>query len=171
MRLTKHLRMSLLAAWLGLAIYFSAVVAPSAFGVLRSFDPANASEIAGTIVSRALSAVNKSGLLLSLFLLVTSLAVKKCYGRASLILQNVLLIIVAISTTAGEWVIAAKMRGLRVAMQGHIDQVPPDDPNRMAFAALHGYSVTALGVAMLAALVVLLFMVVSRERVTTTPTE
>ena len=171
MRVTKHLRMSLLAAWLGLAIYFSAVVAPSAFGVLRSFDLANAGEIAGTIVSRALSAVNKSGLLLSLFLLVTSLAVKKCYGRAPFILQNVLLIVIAISTAAGEWVIAAKMRGLRAAMRGHIDQVPLNDPNRIAFAALHGYSVAALGVAMIAALVVILLMVVARERVVTFPTE
>ena len=156
--------MALLAAWLGIAIFFSAVVAPSAFGVLRSFALTNAGEIAGTIVSRGLSAVNKSGLFLSLLLLVTALAVKKCYGRALFIVQNALLIIVAISTAAGEWVIAAKMRGLRAAMNGQIDHVPLTDPNRIAFAALHGYSVAALGVAIIAALVVIVLMVVSREK-------
>ena len=171
MRVINYVRMSLLAAWLGAAIYFSAVIAPSAFGVLRSFSLPNASEIAGTIISRGLSAVNKSGLILSLLLLITAPAVRKFYGRASFILQNVLLIIVAISTAVGEWVIAARMRGLRAVMQGHIDQVPLDDPNRMAFAALHRYSVAALGVAMIAALVVILLMVVSRERVATSPTE
>lgn len=171
MRVINHIRISLLAAWLGVAIFFSAVVAPSAFGVLRSFGLPNANEIAGTIVSHGLTAVNKSGLILCLILLVTALAVRKCYGRAAFILQNVLLLIVAILTAAGEWVIAARMRGLRAAMQGHIDQVPLDDPNRIAFAALHGYSVAALGVAMIAALMVILLLVISRERVVTNSTE
>jgi len=47
----------------------------------------------------------------------------------------------AITTGVGEWVIAAKMRGLRAAMQPSIDQIPAADPSRVAFAALHGYSV------------------------------
>ncbi len=161
--------MLLLAAWLGVALYFSAVVAPGAFGVLRSFSLTNAGEIAGTIVSRSLSVVNKSGVLVGLLLLVTAPAARKAYARASFTLQNVLLLIVAISCGVGEWVIAAKMRALRVAMHGQIDQVPLTDPNRTAFAALHGYSVGALGVAMIAALIVLLLMVFARERVGTAP--
>ena len=156
-----NIRASLLAAWLGIAIYFSAVVAPSAFRVLRSFELVNANEIAGTIVSRALSAVNKSGLVLSLLLLISAPMVRKYCRRWSFILQNVLLVIIAILTAVGEWVIAARMRGLRAAMNGQIDLVPLTDPNRMAFAALHGYSVAALAVAMIAALVVILLMVVA----------
>lgn len=148
-----QVRMLLLAAWLGAAIYFSAVVAPSVFAVLRSFSLPNANEIAGTIVTRTLSAVNTSGLFLSLLLLITALGVKKCYKRSSFILQNVLLLIVAIATGVGEWVIAAKMRGLRAAMNGQIDQVALSDPDRIAFAALHGYSVAALGIAMIAGLI------------------
>ena len=170
MRVT-NLRVAFIAAWLGLAIYFSAVVAPSAFGVLRSFNLVNAGEIAGTIVSRALSAVNKSGLLLSLLLLLSAPVVKKYYSRWSFILQNVLLMTVAILTAAGEWVIAARMRGLRLAMNGQIDQVPLTDPNRIAFAALHVYSVAALSVAMVAALIVILLMIISPERAVTTSTE
>jgi len=164
LRIVNHLRIALLAAWLAVAIYFSAVVAPSAFSVLRSFSLPNAGEIAGTIVTRTLYIVNLSGLLVSLFLLVTAYLVKKYYGRASFILLNGLLIIVAVSTAAGEWVIAAKMRGLRAAMHGQIDQVALDDPNRIAFAALHVYSVAALSVAMIAALVVLGLMIWSRPK-------
>jgi hypothetical protein len=154
--------MVLLAAWLGVAIYFSAVVAPSAFAVLRSFSLMNAGEIAGAIVTRTLSVVNISGLIVSLALLAAALAVRKQYGRVSFILHNVLLVITAISTAVGEWVIAARMRGLRAAMHGNIDQVPLDDPNRMAFASLHGYSVATLSVAMLAALLALGLMFFSR---------
>lgn len=164
MSVTNYIRMLLLAAWLGTAIYFSAVVAPSAFAVLRSFSLPNTSEIAGAIVTRTLSTVNRSGLFLSLLLLIIAPVVKKCYGRASFIFQNVLLLVVAITTGVGEWVIAAKMRGLRAAMLGQIDQLPLSDPNRIAFAALHGYSVAALGAAMIAALLVILLMVLSRKK-------
>lgn len=147
------------------------MVAPSAFGVLRSFDLGNANEIAGTIVSRALTTVNKSGLLLSVVLFALSPDVKKYYGRGVFILQNFLLFVVAAATTVGEFVIAARMRNLRLAMNGQIDQVPLSDPNRVAFAALHGYSVAALSVAMIATLVLILVMIAAREKVVTTPTE
>jgi hypothetical protein len=156
--------MLLLAAWLGSAIYFSAVVAPSAFGVLRSFGLQNSGEIAGTIVTRTLSVVNTSGFLLSLILLLTAFALKRFSSRWSFMLQLLLLTIVALTTAAGEWIIAARMRALRLAMLGQIDQVPLSDPNRIAFAALHGYSVAALSIAMLASLVVILLMLFSREK-------
>jgi hypothetical protein len=153
--------MFLLAAWLGAAIYFSAVVAPSVFGVLRSFGLTNANEIAGTIVTRTLSVVNTSGFFLSLLLLITCFALKKNYGRKSLILQMALLMIVAVATGLGEWVIAARMRGLRAAMHGQIDQVALSDPNRVAFASLHSYSVSALGIAMIAG-VIAFFVIANR---------
>ena len=171
MRIVNQLRLALLAAWLGVAIYFSAVVAPGVFGVLRSFSLPNAGEIAGTIVTRTLYVVNLGGLLVSLVLLVTAFVVKKYYGRASFILHNVLLIIVAVSTAIGEWVIAARMRGLRAAMHGQIDQVPFNDPSRIAFAALHGYSVAALSVAMFAALVAIVLMILSRPTPVSSVTE
>jgi hypothetical protein len=161
--------MLLLAAWLGVAIYFSAVVAPSVFGVLRSFSLANANEIAGTIVTRTLSIVNTGGFVLSLLLIVTALVFKKSAGRKSFILQIALLIIVAAATGLGEWVIAARMRGLRGAMQGQIDLLPLSDPNRIAFAALHSYSVAALSVAMMATVLCILLMVLSRARIPIPP--
>ncbi len=161
-----QIRTLLLAAWLGVAIYFSAVVAPSAFGALRSFGLANANEIAGTIVTRTLSVVNLSGVLLSLLVLITAFAARNTYKRTAFILQIVLPAIVAAATGFGEWVIAARMRGLRAAMHGQIDQVPLTDPNRIAFAVLHGYSVAALSVAMIAALLVILLMIFARRKTT-----
>jgi uncharacterized protein DUF4149 len=164
LRITNRVRMILLAAWLGAAIYFSIVVAPSAFGVLRSFSLPNANEIAGTIVTRSLAVVNKSGALLSVLLLLTSVSVRKCYGRVSFIFQNVLLVIILISTAVGQWVIAPRMVELRATMRGQIDQIPLSDPARMAFSTLHQYSVAALSIAMIAALVVLVLMALGRNQ-------
>jgi len=153
----------LLAAWLGAAVYFSVVVAPSAFGVVRSFALTNTGEVAGAIVSRTLSTINKSGALLSLLLLLTTLSVRNFYKRTLFILQNILLGIIVVATAIGEWVIAPKMVALRSLMRGQIDQTPLSDPAHIAFMALHRYSVAALGVAMIAALLALILMVFARH--------
>ena len=156
-----HVRLFLLALWLGAAIFFSGAVAPSAFKVLRAFNLSNATEIAGTIVSRTLIVVNTSGFIISLLLLSSALVLRKFWPRNSFILQVALLSIVAAATGIGEWVIAGQMRVLRAGFSGPIDQVPATDAGRIAFDALHGYSVTALSVAMLAGLVA--FFVMSKR--------
>jgi uncharacterized membrane protein len=158
-----NLRLFLAGLWLGAAILFSAVVAPTAFHVLRGFNLPNAGEIAGTIVSHTLSVVNISGFILSLILMVIAFALKRNYSRGRLTVQMVLLALMAITTAAGEWVIAARMRALRAAMIMPIDQVAASDPKRVAFAALHGYSVAALSVAIIAALLTC-FVVRNRSR-------
>jgi hypothetical protein len=72
-------------------------------------------------------------------------------------------LIVAITTAVGEWVIAAKMRGIRATLHTTIDQLPASDPSRVAFDALHGYSVTSLSIAIIAALVAF-FVIANRAR-------
>ena len=156
-----NIRLLLVALWLGAAIFFSAIVAPSAFRVLRTFELANQSEIAGAIVSRTLAAINISGFIIGLVLMVTAFAWRRAFSRLVFILQILLLTIVTAATAVGEWVIAARMRALRAAFQMPVDQVPLDDAGRIAFAALHGYSVVALSVAMIAALIA--FFLISRR--------
>lgn len=150
--------MLLLGLWLGAAVYFSSVVAPSVFSVLRAFQLSNVGEIAGTLVTRTLSVVNVSGFIISLFLLVTGFAFGKGLGKRSFFVEVASLTVVTVSTGIGHWMIAAKMRALRVAMVLPVDQVPIDDPRRVAFNRLHGYSVTALSVAMIAALIAFLII-------------
>jgi len=147
-----------LAIWFGAALFFGAVVAPAAFGVLRSFGLPNASEIAGTIVTRSLSVVNVAGFVIALLLLASVLVWRGSAGRVSFIVQCVCFVLLAIATGVGHWFIAARMRALRAAMVLPIDQVALDDPRRVAFNSLHGYSVNALGLAMIAALVALVLM-------------
>src|SRR5260370_8866109 len=75
--------LSFLSLWLGAAIFFSAVVAPAAFGALRSFQVANMNEIAGTIVTRALSVINVSGVLIVFLLLLLTVIVERNSINAS----------------------------------------------------------------------------------------
>lgn len=151
----------MLSLWLGAAAFFSAVVAPAAFSVLRSFELPNASEIAGGIVTRALSVVNVSGFFIAGFLLLTVFAVRRSRGRITLVVEVICLSILLVATGVGHWIIAARMRALRAAMFLPIDQVPISDPRRLAFNALHVYSVNALGLAMIAALVVIILILIA----------
>jgi hypothetical protein len=151
-------RLILLACWFGAALFFGAVVAPAAFGVLRSFGLPNANEIAGSIVTRSLSVINIAGFLISLILLLTLLLWRRSSRRLTFIIECICLVIIALTTAVGHWVIAARMRALRAAMVIPIDQIAADDARRVAFNNLHGYSVNALGIAMIAALVAMVLM-------------
>ena len=148
----------MLAAWVGAALFFGAVVAPAAFGVLRSFGLSNANEIAGSIVTRSLSVVNIAGFVIALILLVTLMLRRNYSSRLSFIVESVCLVVIALMTAVGHWFIAARMKALRAAMGIPIDQIAADDPRRIAFNSLHGYSVNALSLAMIAALVAMVLM-------------
>ena len=53
----------------------------------------------------------------------------------------------------GQFVIGARLHDLRVKLGRPIDQVAPDNPLRIAFNDLHGYSVIILMTAMIAAII------------------
>lgn len=158
MRILNSTRMMLLAGWFGAALFFSAVVAPAAFGVVRLYGLPNASEIAGQIVTRSLSVVNVAGFVIALLLAVTIFARRDLAGRKSFLAEGICLAVVALGTALGHWVIAARMRALRAEMILPIDQLTADDSRRAAFNSLHGYSVIVLSLAMIAALVALVLM-------------
>ena len=150
--------MVLLSVWLGAALFFSFVVAPAAFGVLRLYGLANTSEIAGAIVSRSLSTVNVAGFVIALLLAVTIFARRDSTGRKGFLAEGICVAVIALSTALGHWVIAARMRAIKATMLLPIDQLTQDDARRAAFNSLHGYSVIVLSLAMIAALVALVLM-------------
>src|SRR6202022_3813758 len=97
-----------------------------------------------------------------LFLLVTSYFMNKRAGRLVRFVEVISLAIMAIMTGVSHWVISARMLALRAAMQVPIDQIAIDDSRRIAFNALHGYSVAAMGVAVIAGLVA--FLIMARQK-------
>lgn len=158
MSLVATSRIVLLSMWFGVALFFSAVVAPAAFGVLRSFAVPNASELAGAIVTRSLSVVNVAGFVVGIFLLLTLFVRRGSAGKFTFLAQAVCVGILVLATGVGHWVIAAKMRALRAGLSGPIDQIASTDPVRVAFNNLHGYSVNALGLAMIVALIAIVLI-------------
>lgn len=153
MKLVTYLRLLLLGMWLGAAVFLSAVVAPTAFSVLRSYQSFNASEIAGALVNTSLGAVNLSGFIVGLVLLVTGLMKFRKVGLPAFMLELGSFIVLIVATATGKWIIAAKLRALRLALTVPIDQLTVDDPRRISFDRLHAYSVKALAIAMIAAFI------------------
>jgi hypothetical protein len=154
----RDIRLLLIALWLGGAVFFSATVAPSAFGVLRARNVPYANEAAGSIVTRTLSVVNTSGFIIALLLLASAFLYRRNASRRAFLTEVSALGVICVATGVGQWLIAARMLALRVAMNRPIDDVPVGDPLRVSFNSLHGYSVTALAVAIIAAATALLLI-------------
>lgn len=159
-----YLRLLILGLWLGAAVFFGAAVAPTLFGVLRGAQLANAGELAGMMVQRLLAVINRGGFEISLFLLVTGYFITRKQSRLARFAEMISLAIMAIMTGVSHWIISARIMALRAALQAPIDQIAADDPRRVAFDALHGYSVMAMGVALVAGL--LAFLIMARPKAT-----
>lgn len=153
----------LVGLWLGASLFFSFVVAPGVFAVLRDSTALYANHLAGSIVTRNLAVINVSGFVISLLLLPASAFVfRDRRRRAAFVTEIVSLGVMAVATGVGQWVVASRMVALRRQMGRPIDETALDDPLRVAFNSLHVYSVAALMAAMLAALVV--FILIERAR-------
>lgn len=153
MKLVSYVRLLLLGMWLGASVFFSAVLAPNAFIVLRSYQSLNAGEIAGALVNRNLTAINLSGFVIGLIVFVFGLIKFGKVAWPAFIIEMICIVLLIISTAVGNWIIAAKLRTLRLTLTGPIDQLAVSDPRRVSFDQLHAYSVKALSVAMIAAFV------------------
>ena len=165
--IVRCLRLLLLGLWLGAAVFFGAAVAPAVFGVLHGAQLSNANELAGMMITRILATINRGGFEISIFLIVTGYFLSKKESLLMRFTEMISLAIMAIMTGVSHWIISARMLALRTAMQSPIDQIASSDPRRVAFDALHGYSVTAMGIAIVAGLVA--FIIIARPKALTRP--
>jgi Domain of unknown function (DUF4149) len=138
------IRVLLLLTWLGSAIFFSFAVAPSVFGIVPS------RELAGSVVSRSLSIVNYSGLIISLVLLLSSFMNSK---GIIVWIERSLLLILLIATVIGQFVISLQLSQIRNQAGRPIEELSMEEPLRIAFNSLHEYSVWVLMTGMIAALI------------------
>lgn len=163
--LFQDVRLLVVGLWLGASLFFSFSLAPSVFAVLRESTALYANHLAGTIVTRNLAVINTSGLIISLALLAGAPLFRSRTGRRALVTEIIALVVMAVATGAGQWWIAARMLALRAQMGRPIDETAANDPLRVAFNSLHVYSVAALTIAMLAALVAFI-LIARRARMT-----
>jgi hypothetical protein len=159
MRFFSSIRLVLLGVWLGAACFFIAV-AQSVFALAGG--EAITREVAGVVVNRTLAILNYGGLGIGVFLLITSLVGTGTLNRAWVWIERFLLLILAGACAVGQFVIAQWLLYLRLEMGKPIDQVALDDPMRIQFNQLHGYSVWVLIVAMSAAF--LAFLIIANRK-------
>jgi hypothetical protein len=133
---------ALLCAWVGAAVLMAASVAPAAFAVL----PTRA--MAGSVVGKVLPVIFVSGVLVGI---VGAWLVSA--GPGGRVRAGLALLITGACGVA-QFVIGPKLVRLREQMGGNIEALPLDDVQRVAFGKLHGFSVLWMGVAVLAALIV-----------------
>lgn len=154
---TSDLRIFLVALWLGAALFFSFAVAPAAFGTLPQ------RELAGAIVNKTLAVVNYSGFIVGLILLISSFYAPQTAGGTKLSAERISAAVITVLCGFGQFVIGARLHNLRLQMGRPIDEIAVDDPLRIAFNDLHGYSVIILTVAMISA-IILFFLLAARAR-------
>src|SRR5262245_28653351 len=145
----------LLSVWLGSMIFFSFAVAPSAFAVLPT------RELAGVMVTSTIAKVEVMGLVIGTLLMLIHLARWQSEYTSPMVkgLKAFLLLAMIAAAALSRFWISPSMVSLRGAMGGHIDDVALTDPLRVQFNGLHQYSVTLMGIAMIAGFAVLFITV------------
>ena len=138
------LALLLLAMWLGGATVVATTVAPAAFAVL----PTRA--LAGALVGRVLPQVFYAGMLLGAIaaaLAWTDRTAPHATARAIASLGTV------VACAVAQWVIGPRIARLRETIGPSVEALATTDPSRMEFGRLHGLSVLAMGIGMIAAFV------------------
>lgn len=139
----------LLAAWLGAAVYFSAVVARAAFAVLPS------RTLAGDLVGATLPTIFVGGVAMAglAALLAIPAPRREWYaGRFTWLLASLL---AAGLCAVGQFVLTPRIDVLRSSLGIALDSAAAGDPVRAEFARLHLFAVGALGIAIVLAVVAL----------------
>lgn len=136
MAILRFLMLLSLVVWLGGLIFFSFVVAPTVFsGILPT------RHMAGSVVTRSLSALHWMGLISGVVFAASSMAFAYAVrGSANPFAVRHLLVYAMLALTiASQFGISPRMQALRTDMV-KIDDVPPDDPRRVEFNRLHAWS-------------------------------
>lgn len=163
MNVWANFRKLLAGLWLGAALFFSFAVAQSAFAVLPS------AELAGAVVSRTLAMVNFSGMAIGLLLLLSSFIPAR--GGVLIWLERLLAAVMTIACAVGQFYVGWKMQNLRASIGRPLEELAADDPLRMTFNELHGYSIWILLTAMTAALVLFFSIIRNPKEIAQTPQE
>lgn len=144
----------LLCLWLGAMLFFGLVVAPSAFAALPT------RQLAGDVVTAALTRLNYIGYYLGPFLMVLAVfsARQRRLSNISLLVSLLLLFLMTTSAIVSNEYITPQMLLLRSQMGDIIDKVPQDNPLRIRFNVLHNYSVRLMAFNLIAGLLVFLLL-------------
>ena len=155
MKFFSDLRLLLLGAWLGAAVFFIGT-AQAAFAVLPQ------RELAGVIVNRNITILNYAGIVIAVILIITSLIAASKMNQFWLWVERFLLLAVAAACAIGQFVIGFWMASIRTQIGKPIEEAAADDPLRLQFDTLHHWSEWVLLAGMIAAL--LAFFIIANRK-------
>jgi uncharacterized membrane protein len=135
MSFLRYLMLLSLIVWLGGLIFFAFVLAPTAFSVLPT------RHLAGTLVGRSLGTLHWMGIIAGIIFLASSILYSRLSkgGPHLFAARHVLICLMLALTLISQFAIIPRMDTLRASL-GEIDSVPPDNPARLQFDALHVWS-------------------------------
>jgi hypothetical protein len=142
------IQLAVLALWLGAASFMSIAVAPALFAELPT------RTLAGAVVGRLLPSIFYAGIVVGVLVIAVDVWVAGAWHWSTVVISS---IVVAASCAIAQWIVAPRIERIRASIPGAIESLPLDDARRVAFGRLHGISVGWLGLAMLAAVVALVF--------------
>jgi uncharacterized membrane protein len=137
MSFLRYLMLLSLVVWLGGLIFLAFVLAPTVFapGLLPT------RQLAGSIVGRSLDLLHYMAIVSGVVFLVASMLYSRMTAGDArpLAARHILIVLMLLLTTVSQFAISPKMHALRAEV-GAMDNVAPDDPLRMEFDRLHGWS-------------------------------
>jgi hypothetical protein len=139
----------LLAAWVGAAVYFSAVVARAAFAVLPS------RTLSGDLVGATLPTIFISGVIAAALAALLALPAPRREWYAGRFAWLLGALLTAGLCAVGQFVLGPRIDALRASLGVSLETMSALDPARAEFARLHLMAVGSLGLAILLALVAL----------------
>lgn len=135
-----------LSLWLGAALFFAAAVAPALFAALPT------RTLAGLVVGRLLPSLLFAGLTVGALVAALELLTS---GAGWNSLRFGTGVVITGACAVAQFGVMPRIERLRAAIAGPLESLSPDDPRRIEFGHLHGWSVAWLGLAMLAAVIAL----------------
>jgi hypothetical protein len=120
-------------------------VAPALFAVLPS------RSLAGEVVGHLLPGIFYSGMIVAALVVVTQFRARGAWSWRG---REAAAVVMIAACAIAQLIIAPRIARLRAEIAGPLEILPADDARRVAFGRLHGASVAWLGLAMLAAAVI-----------------
>ena len=144
-RLVSLAQILVLSLWLGDDVFFSAILAPSAFAALPT------RELAGALVGRVLPVLVIAGAVAGIVGLLLEAAAPARARPSRRGARMAIMGMMILSCAIAQLGVAPRIEALRDGLSAPLAALPAGDPQRVAFGRLHMISVGWLGAAMLAA--------------------
>jgi hypothetical protein len=141
MPVLRYCYVAALAVWVGGMAVAALIVAPTVFGVLQGWDPSTGRVLAGQVFGAILRRFTVVAYIAGAVMLI-SLTIQRFIGARPPghgLRFGIICAMLALTVASGVAVIP-RAEAIQQTVQGPVSALPADDPRRVAFDRLHGWS-------------------------------